>query len=616
MLNTKQQEAVNFKNGQMLVVSCPGSGKTTVIVARVHQLIESGVNPSNILIITFTKEAADQMQKRYEKKYGPTQAFFGTIHSICFRVLAKAYNYTKEDILRANEQWEFMFNFLCKKVSSTDLQEYIKNMIAEIGYVRNKGMDYRKYQPEHSEKDIFRATYQAYDEFKKEKNKIDFDDMLVICQKCFREDKENLQYWKNQYAYIMIDEFQDTNSIQADIFYMLAGPDGNLFVVGDDDQSIYKFRSADSSIMLDFPKTFPKCQTIYMDTNYRSGTEVIKYAGNLIRVNKKRFEKDFHGFRKEPGSVSAIACNGPNEEVDRILKDMDSLRKQGVKYTDMAVLYRTNMENQLLAGKLLKLKVPFYTTEAIKDYHEDFIFQDIMAYYRIACRNERKGDLQRILNRPSRFLKAEPFKNCSFSKADLFEACKKLGSDKSVQAMSKINELLYDIDMLKKQTVPYGFVQSLLSMGYMTFIGKFCEFSGRDQETCMQTLNLLLEEAKEQGSMEEWQAYAKFYSESLQQKKRDKRKDGVCLSTFHSAKGLEWSRVYILNADDGNCPYKKSDDIEEERRLFYVAVTRAKDVCKIFYSGSNGKKKQIPSQFLYEMGLLNTGAKIIKPIIY
>lgn len=207
MLNTKQQEAVNFKNGQMLVVSCPGSGKTTVIVARVHQLIESGVNPSNILIITFTKEAADQMQKRYEKEYGPTQAFFGTIHSICFRVLAKAYNYTKEDILRANEQWEFMFNFLCKKVSSTDLQEYIKNMIAEIGYVRNKGMDYRKYQPEHSEKDIFRATYQAYDEFKKEKNKIDFDDMLVICQKCFMEDKETLQYWKNQFTHIMIEEF-------------------------------------------------------------------------------------------------------------------------------------------------------------------------------------------------------------------------------------------------------------------------------------------------------------------------------------------------------------------------------------------------------------------------
>ena len=133
MLNTKQQEALNFKNGQMLVVSCPGSGKTTVIVARVHQLIESGVNPSNILIITFTKEAADQMQKRYEKEYGPTQAFFGNIHSICFRVLAKAYNYTKEDILRANEQWEFMFNFLCKKVSSNDLQEYIINLIEEIG---------------------------------------------------------------------------------------------------------------------------------------------------------------------------------------------------------------------------------------------------------------------------------------------------------------------------------------------------------------------------------------------------------------------------------------------------------------------------------------------------
>lgn len=135
---------------------------------------------------------------------------------------------------------------------------------------------------------------------------------------------------------------------------MLAGPDGNLFVVGDDDQSIYKFRSADSSIMLDFPKTFPKCRTIYMDTNYRSGTEVIKYAGNLIRINKNRFEKIF--MVSEEQVVSAIACNGPNEEVDSILKDMNSLRKQGVKYTDMAVLYRTNMENQLLAGKLLKLK--------------------------------------------------------------------------------------------------------------------------------------------------------------------------------------------------------------------------------------------------------------------
>ena len=267
MLNEKQLEAVNTLNGQVLVISCPGSGKTTVIVNRTKAIIDSGVNAEKILVITFTKEAATQMQNRYEKLYGKTRVLFGTIHSVCFQVIKMAFGYEKNDILLATEQWEFFGNFLKGKTDTDNLEEFCKKMMTAISSFKNSGKDLREFDPGEIEKTLFADALKAYEAYKKRLDKIDFDDMLLKCRDALTDPKM-LEYWKNRFQYIMIDEFQDTNMIQAEIFYSLAGGNGNICVVGDDDQSIYRFRAADSSIMMEFPKKYPNCKTIYMSTNY------------------------------------------------------------------------------------------------------------------------------------------------------------------------------------------------------------------------------------------------------------------------------------------------------------------------------------------------------------
>lgn len=604
-LNTEQQSAVNCINGQLLVVACPGSGKTTVIIERVKHMLDTGINPESILVITFTKEAAMQMAERYEKEYGQAKVFFGTIHSICFRVIAKAYGLQISNLLKESEQWEFFREYLYKRVKTDDMENYIKNMFAEISLIKNADIPISSYTPKNVEKQILKDTMNAYEEFKKENKKIDFDDMLIWCRKALQNKPDELAFWQNKFKYIMIDEYQDTNKVQAEIFYMLAGKNGNLCVVGDDDQSIYRFRAADPDIMLNFPKMYPNCNVVSLDTNYRSEKEIINRATALIKNNKNRFPKDFKGFKNERGLVQVFPCAEPEIQDTAVLKKMSDLNKRGVPYKEMAVLYRTNTENQLLIGKLLNLKVPFYTTEAPRDYHSDFIFQDIMAYWRISQGADKKGDLLRILNRPTRYLKRELFKDCTFNKKELMKACEK--SPQSGNAKQKIVEMFVDIDNLSKLEDPLKFINYMVNvMDYDTAMDAYCDFCMRDKSEARNILKILKEEAKMFDTMKEWLNYSEYYAEELRKLKKEKRKEGICLSTFHSSKGLEWDHVFILNVNEDNCPFKKAEsdaDYEEERRLFYVALTRARKSCSMFYSRKS-KSEDHHSRYLEEMNLL------------
>lgn len=605
-LSHKQEEIVNCIHGQVLVVSCPGSGKTTVIVNRAAKMVEEHIPESNILIITFTKEAATQMKNRYEKEFGKTNIFFGTIHAFCFRILTRAYGYKREDILLASEQWDFFRRQLYKKIDTTDLEEYIKSMLTEISYVRNKEIPVSSYEPQNSKKEIFVAMFEKYNEYKKALGKIDFDDMLILSRECLRSDKKQLDHWQKQFPYIMIDEYQDTNSIQAEIFYMLAGKNGNICVVGDDDQSIYGFRSADSKIMLDFPKVYPNCKRLYLDTNYRSGKNILSCAAKLISHNRVRFKKNIEGAKEENGSVKVSVYDGAKDQTMEIIKKIEDYHKKGVPYDEMSVLYRSNIQNQLLIGALMKKEIPFYTTEPPKDYHSDFMFGDFMAYYRLAEGNWQKGDVQRILNRPSRYLKADAFKGCGYNKDELVNACQKLGRN-TPKAMLSVVEMMHDISCLAGKP-PYEFCQFLLKgMGYNSFIDHFCEFCQRDKDMTKDILNLLLEEAKMFQTMEDWQEYANEYSLRLQEKRAARKKEGVCLSTFHSAKGLEWDVVFIIDANEDITPYRKAtkpEEIEEERRLFYVALTRARKQAHISYTLGSEQRQITRSRFIPEMGIM------------
>jgi DNA helicase-2/ATP-dependent DNA helicase PcrA len=293
-----------------------------------------------------------------------------------------------------------------------------------------------------------------------------------------------------------------------------------------------------------------------------------------------------------------------------VLNMIEEYHQKGIDYSDMAVLYRTNAQNLLLVGKLLKSAVPFFTTEPPKDYHNEFIFGDLMAYGRLASGNWRKGDIQRILNRPGRYLKAEPFKNLPFEENAFLNACNSFDQAKVVQAKVKVKELFSDIKALGLIKEPYLFVKHLAYVnGYRPWIKDFCSFCKKDPFATQELFDLLAEESKGFSSMEEWQEYADFYAKELEEKRRDKKKNGVCLSTFHSAKGLEWKVVIIIDANEGITPSKQaetSEDYEEERRAFYVAATRAKDYLDIISTCSNGDTENQASRYITEMQLTGT----------
>ena len=607
MLNENQQKAVDTLQGQVCLVACPGSGKTTVIVNRANNLIKHGVNPANILVITFTNQAANDMKKRYEDNFGEDGILFGTIHSLCFRVLQKKYGYKREDILKPSEQMRFFYETVIrKKFKTDDLDNYVKTCISEVSCIRNSELEYRKFKPSVATQRDFIYLYEQYIDFKKNLGKVDFDDMICTCKHLFETDFETLHFWQNQFRYIMIDEFQDTNKIQAEIFYMLAGRNGNICIVGDDDQSIYKFRAADFRIMLGFTRYYPNATTIPLTTNYRSQECIVRHAAQLINHNEKRFKKDFLAFRgTTDGTVTCQATESPMEEACLILRSIEKKNEQGTPFQNMAVLYRTNSQNQLLIGKLLKASIPFYSTEAPKDYHDDMIFKDIMAYYRLSHGCARNGDAQKVLNHPGRYIKNDIFKGVSSTREAFISACEKLPTDEQFAAKIKIREFFSDLDGMKNIVSPKQFVRHIgFMLNYRNWLKDYARYCKKDEDEYLSVFDMLWEESKEFETMEEWQKYADYYAEELQKKRKERKKDGVCLSTFHSSKGLEWENVFIIDANENVTPSKHAEtqeDFEEERRCFYVAATRAKDHLTILFTTGNGDSKRSLSRFVSEM---------------
>ena len=293
--NKPQSEAITHGKGPALILAGPGSGKTLVITQRVKNLIEKQhIRPSNILVITFTKAAATQMKERFtilmgEGRYPVT---FGTFHAVFFSVLKNAYHYTAQNIIREEKKYQILYDIIHRmELEYEDEQEFMSGVLSEISLVKNEGIDLSHYYAKNCAADIFRKIYQQYEAGKQRAGLIDFDDMLVYTYELFRERKDILALWQKQYPYILIDEFQDINKLQFEIVKMMALPHNNLFVVGDDDQSIYRFRGSKPELMLGFTKSYPDTKKILLDTNYRSDREIIKAAGKLIAHNSERFQK-------------------------------------------------------------------------------------------------------------------------------------------------------------------------------------------------------------------------------------------------------------------------------------------------------------------------------------
>ena len=598
-----QTQAIMHKDGPMMVLAGPGSGKTTVITHRVQYLTkEYGIDPGDILVITFTRAAAEEMRERYEALTGGgSRVTFGTFHSIFFRILKLAYRYTADNIVREEQQMQFVRELAqAGGLEPEDENEFAASILSEISSVKGERIALEHYYSKNCPDAVFRQLYAGYEEKMRRAGLIDFDDMMVLCLELFTERKDILSAWQRRYRYILIDEFQDINRLQYEIVRMLAKPEDNLFIVGDDDQSIYRFRGAKPEIMLGFERDYPGAGRILLDVNYRSTEEIVAPALRLIGENQKRFSKAIHTTGRHGKNVITKLWQDPGEENLAIAREIQLYLQSGVRPGVIAVLYRTNAGPRFLMEKLMEYNLPFRTRDTVPNLYEHWISRNILTYIRIAMGSRAREDILQVINRPKRYISrdAMPDETVSFEKMKAFYAEKDWIAE-------RIESLEGDLRAIARMS-PLAAVNYIRQgMGYDEYLIEYAAFRRMRPEELLETADELKESAAGFKTFDEWFAHIDAYKEELlrQAAQRRTETDAITLATMHSAKGLEFPIVYILDANEGITPHSRAmldEDMEEERRLFYVAMTRAKTRLHVYAVRERYHKKAEVSRFVWE----------------
>ncbi len=627
-IDPRQTTAIHHRDGPAMVLAGPGSGKTTVITHRVEYLIRAcHIDPSSILVITFSRAAAREMRERFlrlcNQRLLPVS--FGTFHAIFFQILKTAYGYRANQIVREEARVGFVRDYLRRlRVETEDEEDLIHAILSEISRIKNSGATFPPtavgaaeetrspaaedgaahplfFPPPGLTPDLFVTVCAAYREFLSGNGLIDFDDMLLFTRDLFVARPDILSSWQKKFRYILVDEFQDINPIQYEIVRMLALPENNLFIVGDDDQSIYRFRGACPEIMLRFPDDYPGAAKVLLSTNYRSVPAVVAAAGALIGHNTARYEKEITA--ASGGSVEPVIRSfaTQREQNAYVIETMRRLaREEGVPYEEMAVLYRTNAQPGLLIRQMTEANLPYLTREHIPCLYDHWIAQDLATYARLAEGERSRAAFLRVMNRPSRFLSREslPYEEVSF---DLWRAYYR-GDDRMTERIDKMETDLRILAGLR----PFSAVNYIRkAIGYEDYVTAYAGEHRLLPEDLLAVLDEMQEEAREYATYGDWLSHMEESRAAwaARSRKDTQAGDAVRLLTFHAAKGLEFDTVFLIDVCETVVPYKKAllpEDLEEERRLFYVGMTRAKRRLYLLSPAQIRNKAMAPSRFLSE----------------
>ena len=612
-LNRGQDEAIKHGNGPCMVLAPPGSGKTLIVTERTRYLIEeSGVRPDQILVITFTRYAAREMKERFErltagKNYPVT---FGTFHSIFYGILKCAYGIGANNLMSEKESSVLLQEVLDQTdIESTpeveDEEELVRELLREVGMVKNGLCHLKDFHSKYLTQDEFAEVFRSYEHQKKELKKFDFDDMLVQCYALFRKKPEILQGWQKRFQYILIDEFQDINRVQYEVIRMLAAPRYNLFVVGDDDQSIYGFRGAKPELMLYMKQEFPSLRTISLTVNYRSTEFITGAAARVILHNDTRFYKRVQSFRGRGQNVHVQEVLDEQEEAQYVKEEIQKKLDQGIKPGEIAVLFRAAVQARIISEILSEHRIPFERRDYVTNFYRHFIVKDMMAYLQLAAGKRDRSLFLTICNRPLRYLARNSMENRQVN----FEDLRKFYCDKDWM-LDIIDQFDVDVRMMKNMA-PYAAIQYIRKkIGYDEFLKEYAEKHQISWKQLMDVMAELEERSKNFKSYDEWEIHIAKYTQELEEQQakarkiKGERENKVQLMTIHSAKGLEFEDVFVIHANEGEIPHQKAekkDEIEEERRLFYVALTRAKNnLCISYITQKNGNSIK-PSRFVEEL---------------
>lgn len=582
----------------------PGSGKTTVLTERVRSLIEeNGTEPSHILIITFTRAAAAEMQNRFHNLcHTKLPVTFGTFHAVFFSILKAAYNYSVNNIIKEEDRYRIIRHAVEKfRQDEGDVNDMMRLVSEEISRVKSERIDIKSYYAVNCPEEIFRNIYNFYENELKKSRLLDFDDMLLYCHELLVKRPDILKKWQNRYRYILIDEFQDINRIQYEIVKMLAAPHNNLFIVGDDDQSIYGFRGSRPDIMLNFEKDYPETEKIYLDVNYRSSGNIVEASSRVISNNKKRFIKNLKTHNPAGEKIDIVEFNDIQDEYRRITETILSGVREGRKYSDFAVLFRTNAITAPIVRKLTENNIPVILKDGVPNIFEHWIAGDFLAYMRLSEGNMKRSDFIRIMNKPLRYIGRDYVTDSQVS----FQELEKLYEDKEWM-IKRLDKMQADLNIMSSM-VPYAMINYIRKgIGYDDYLKEYADSRNLNYKELEDIADEITETAVKCRNLTEWIEYMDEYGNYLKEaaKKKNITADAVTMTTMHSAKGLEYDTVFIMDSNEEITPHKKAvfdEDIEEERRMFYVAMTRAKRKLYIMYSKKRYNKELEASRFVKEI---------------
>lgn len=606
-LNGNQRLAVCHETGPMLVLAGPGSGKTTVLLCRILRLLERGLaRPTQILALTFSKAAAEEMKERFRKARGAEGVSFATFHSMFFRILRSKYGWGVERVFQEEERRAVLRNLLEEaKWDVPDLEEYISVFLAQLSLMNSELEDIRSFEPVGIPVQEFQKLYHAYDNYKERHEKIDFDDMLTLCHQLLTEDEKVRLFWQNKYKYILVDEFQDVNQAQFACLQILAEGHQNLFVVGDDDQSIYAFRGARPDFLLHFPTLYPQTKKVTLNTNYRSTERIITLAEKVITHNETRFIKNMKGSGEAGDKVTFFLAEDTAGEAECIGEKIGALLDEGVPMQEIAVIYRTNLQGGAFARELYKRGIPYDLRDSSGNVYEHWIAKDLLAYLLLAENEESDSALRRILNKPKRYIGKELQAEAETMPYNLMRSFFVCPSLKKWQE-EHLENLRLDLGQIRRKNPYDGLKYVRKVVGYDEYLEEFAAYRRTSAQVLWEIADEIMETAKDCADVKMFRDRLEELSRQMkeQTQKSGQKRNGVALMTMHGAKGLEFQAVFLPALVEGVVPHEKGlEQIEEERRLFYVALTRAGERLCLSAVRKRYEKETKPSRFLAEMGL-------------
>lgn len=583
-LNDKQLEAVEHKDGPCLVLAGAGSGKTKVLTQRIINLINSGVSPYNILAITFTNKAAKEMRNRVENELGSItdSIFIGTFHSFGLRILRENYidiGYTSNITILDTDDAKAIVKRILKENGYDPAKYEIRTIINKISSAKNDGISPDEYTKLFlNDLDIvIGLVYKEYTKLLKDNNSVDFDDLLLKPVELLKKNKIILEKYQERFKYILVDEYQDTNSIQYELCKLLASRYKNIFVVGDANQSIYSFRNADYRNILNFEKDYKNTKVILLEENYRSTNNILKAANSVIKNNSEGKKLNLWSSKRDGELIDYIRCEDEIKEANFVINKIKDLISNGYKYSDIAVLYRTNAQSRVVEDAFVRNNIPHNIIGSYYFYNRKEI-KDLIAYLKLIYNPCDSVSLERIINVPKRGIGAKSIENLrkkatenNISMFDAIDSGKELEFKKMILKLQEfslngnLSDLIEEILSTTGLRMEYEINKSLENEAKVENLNEF------------KTVALMFEES----GIYDLQTFLENIALVSDRGQYNNDGDEVSIMTLHSAKGLEFNVVFLLGMEEGLFPHNRSfnslSNLEEERRLCYVGITRAKE---------------------------------------